>query len=206
MRLFRSFRVVIGLTVFVFGALGCGGGGARELMIPTTRIKAPEADYALVTFVRSSVMAFGVKVMLWDKENLIGELSPRKYVQYKAEPGKHLFLAKAENWFFLNANLSPGKHYIVRVKVVPGGYSAGVELAPALPFEDKVTKAEVDEWLFGLEAQRPMVDYAEVYKTPYLPEVRSAVKKYDEGKVDYITLNPGDDWPHLALNPPEDAK
>jgi hypothetical protein len=184
------------------GAGGAGGGGARDLMISTTRLKTFEPQYAVVTFVRSSVMAFGVKAMIWDGETLVGELTPRKYIQYKASPGKHLFMAKSEQWVYLNANLIAGKQYVINTDVSPGGYSALIELKPVLPFETKYSKTDVDGWFFNLEAQKPLPDYADIYKAPYLAEVRTAIKDYEEGRVEHITLNPGDDWPHLGLNPP----
>ncbi len=207
-------RLMLGaLVVVALGGLllsSCGGGGAgggggfggRDLMNPVKRIKTPAADYALVTFVRSSVMAFGVKAKLWDGEKLIGELTPRKMIQYKAEPGTHLFLAKSEHWSYLKANLSPGKHYIVVTEVVPGGNSAQINLVPALPYEKEVSKTDVDGWLMTLTPESVQPDYAEVYAAPYLAETRAAIREFDEGKVDFETLNAGDDWPHLALNPP----
>ncbi len=175
--------------------------GGTDLMVPSSRIKIPEADYALVTFVRSSVMAFGVKVMIWDTETLVGELTPRKIIQYKAEPGTHLFLAKSGHWSYLTAHLSAGKHYVVTLNATPGGYTASIELTPALPYEDKVSKTDVDGWLFGIEVQKPMSEYAEVYKVPYLSEVREAIKKYNDKRVDALTLNAGDYWPHISLEP-----
>lgn len=184
------------------GGGGIAGLGGKDLMVPAKRIKTPEADYALVTFVRSSVMAFGVKAMIWDREVLVGELTPRNYIQYKVEPGTHLFLAKSENWSYLRANLSAGKHYIVTAAVYPGGNSARIELEPALPYEKKVSKTDVDGWLLGLTPEKVQEDYAEIYADPYLAATRVAIQKYDEGKVDYRTLNAGDDWPHLSLNPP----
>ena len=205
MRRMKVFVTAIGVLLSSVLFLSCGG-GARDLMIPAARIEKPEPDFALVTFVRSNVMAFGVKAMLWDREHLIGELNPRHYVQYRAEPGKHLFLIKSGNWSFLNANLIAGKHYIVRAKVYPGGNSAYIALEPALPFENDVSKTQVDEWLYSLEGEKALAEYAEIYKNPYLGEVRTAIKKYEDGKVDCDTLNPGDHWPHLALHPPEETE
>ena len=184
-----------------FGGMG-GSGGSGELMSPAKRIRKPDTDTALVTFVRSSVMAFGVDAMLWDSETLIGELNPRHYIQYKAAPGKHIFLLKGATWSYLNANLVAGKHYVVIAKVDPGGSTATIDLKPALPFEASPSKLEVDEWLLSLGPEHASAEYAEVYKNPYLPALRTAIQKYDDGKVEYLTLNPGDDWPHLALNPP----
>jgi hypothetical protein len=175
-------------------------------MIPAKRIKTPDPEFATVTFIRSGVMAFGVTAMLWDRESLIGELSPRKYIQYKAAPGKHLFMAKSENWSYLNANLIAGKHYIVVVDIYPNGYGARFELTPALPFEDKVKKTDIDGWFVNLEGEKPLSEYVDAYKMPYLAETRRAAKAYDDGKVDCPTLNPGDDWPHLSASPAEPSK
>lgn len=185
---------------------GLSGLGGKDLMVPAKKIKTPEADYALVTFVRSSVMAFGVKATIWDRETLIGELTPRNYIQYKATPGTHLFLAKSESWSYLKANLSPGKHYIVTAAVYPGGNSARIELEPALPYEKKVSKTDVDSWFLTLGPEKVQDEYGEIYAAPYLPATRLAIQKYDEGKVDYLILNAGDDWPHLGLNPPPPEK
>ncbi len=213
-RLIRSI-LEIGISVFVCFGVGCGGGGAggggggfggRDLMVSTTRLETFEPEYAVVNFVRSSIMALGVKALIWDGETLVGELAPRKYIQYKATPGKHLFMAKSEQWMYLNANLAAGKQYVVKAEAEPGGYSAVIELKPVLPFEKEYSKTDVDGWFFNLSPQKPLAGYADVYKAPFLADVRKAVKNYEDGRAQYITLNPGDDWPHLALNPPPEEK
>ena len=90
------------LSAFVLILSGC----ASSVMMNTQRMDSVGSDYALVTFARPAVFfGDGISFGIWDEENLVGVLTAGSFIQYKTKPGKHIFMARAENWSILNADL-----------------------------------------------------------------------------------------------------
>lgn len=140
----RMFAAVFSVIAVLAGCATTGGDGGRAEIKPPAVIE-PGPDYALIHFLhpmgfldlpipyglgtRDPLLHLPTPVMvstpgwyqIWDKDNLIGFLPPsNRYVQYKASPGEHVFLARsmrsnAGNWTVLKANVQAGKTYFVRV-------------------------------------------------------------------------------------------
>ena len=89
-----GFRFTLVLLLLVPAILsGC----ASSLMIRSESVLIPGPNYAVVNFLRPSSMGGAIKFGIWDKENIVGILTPKNYIQYKASPGEHLFITRAEN-------------------------------------------------------------------------------------------------------------
>ena len=71
----------------------------------------PDANHAVVTFMRPSSFGGAIQFGIWDGENFVGILSAGSSIQYLAEPGEHLFLGRAENWSYVSAKLVGVKNY-----------------------------------------------------------------------------------------------
>jgi hypothetical protein len=131
--------VLVSSVIAVLAGCATGGDDGRAKATPTPVIE-PGADYALIHFLHPmefldlpipyglgggpfSVVQVNTPgwYQIWDKDNLIGFLPPwDRYVQYRASPGEHVFLARsmrpnAGNWTVLKANVQAGKTYYVRV-------------------------------------------------------------------------------------------
>ena len=71
-----------------------------------------------------------INFALFDGEQVIGRINGMKYMRYDCDPGKHLFWARSENKSFVEAELEPGKTYLIDVIPQMGGIKAGVALMP----------------------------------------------------------------------------
>jgi hypothetical protein len=130
-------------SVFVIGTLsGC----ASPLMKPTQVIN-PSSDYAVVNFLRPSWIVGRIDFWVWDKYDLVGVLTPNKYIQYKAAPGDHIFIVNAFDSVAIKANVQAGKSYYVRAtsRVSWAGFT-GVSLEVLKP-DDK----RIEDWMASLK-------------------------------------------------------
>ena len=87
-------------------------------------------EKATVYFVRASSLGAVINFALFDGEQVIGRINGMKYMRYECDPGKHLFWARSENKSFVEAELEPGKTYLIDVIPQMGGIKAGVALMP----------------------------------------------------------------------------
>lgn len=179
------------LIVFsTLSAIGC----ASRLMKEVPRMELKDPDHAVVTFIRSSIMAPTYNAELWDRETPIGELSLRSYIQYKAEPGHHLFLSKSEHWSYLEANLMTGEQYVVKLEVVPGGNAPRLIFKPLSPRRDDVDKEDIEEWLANLKSKKMIDAQKKEYITRRIHEVQEAIAFHDSGKTVFENLYAEDFW------------
>jgi hypothetical protein len=162
-------------------------GCASTMMTTTNRIATPPEGKALVTFFRPSMFGGAIQFGIWDGDQVVGVLSANSYIQYAAQPGEHLFLARAENWSYLKAHLEAGKEYYVIGRVFPGVWKARVALDPikkadlAKPGE----KEKVEGWLKDLSPTAPMESKVEEYSSPRLDHVRQGMEEFKKGEVTY---------------------
>ena len=180
---------IYGLVLGLFTLLGVGCG--TPIMRDTTTIHQPSPEYALVVFVRPTAFGGGIKFGLWDGDQLIGILNAKRIVQYKATPGEHLFLARAENWSYLKANLEAGKRYIVVGKVYPGVWKARVGLSPVTKSSD-TDQATIDGWLASGTPSEVIPEQYESYQTPRQPQVNEAIAEFEAGEVEFEVLEADD--------------
>lgn len=169
-------------------------GCATPMMTKTSTVSSPPAGKAIVTFVRPTMFGGAIQFGIWDSDKFVGILAARSYVQYAADPGEHLFLARAENWSYVKANLEAGKEYFVVGKVFPGVWKARVALAPVK--KDELLRpgetAKVEKWLKDLSPTVPMASLVDRYSAPRVDQVRQSVEKFKKGKAGYGVLEAED--------------
>lgn len=176
------------LAVLVLGTAllaGC----ASSMMVQGTPA-ASQPDKALVTFVRPSYFGGAIQFGIWDKEQFVGILSAGSYVQYLTEPGEHLFLARAENWSYVKADLEGGKQYYIVGKIFPGIWKARVALDPVGAGASE--QIDVDKWMKDLTPMVVIQEKYDDYVRPRVAQVQEAVKEFDQGNVKFGTLNKTD--------------
>jgi hypothetical protein len=162
-------------------------GCSSSMMTQTETQVLDSPDQALVTFIRPSMFGGAIQFGIWDGDHFIGVLSAKSYVQYLAEPGEHLFLARAENWSYVKANLEAGKEYFIIGKVFPGVWKARVALDPVAN-GDGTNQADIDRWLTELKPTTVLPEKYEGYVSPRVAQVKEAAGEVDNGKVKYEVL------------------
>jgi len=142
MKTSKKFSVV----VVLFMSILCSGcAGYSKYMKPTPTLLQPTTDKALVRFMRPSGFGFAINFNMLDGESVIGNSVAMSQFGYLAEPGKHLFIATAENKAFLEADLEAGETYYVITTVYSGVWSARVAFAAVnkgSEYWDKVRELE----------------------------------------------------------------
>src|SRR5262245_30266434 len=91
---------------------------------PMDHSRRPAAGKALVYFIRSQTMGAAVKVKLYADGKFIGIISSHTYIPFECDPGKHEFVANAENAGLLEAELLPDRIYYVQVAIHMGAMKA----------------------------------------------------------------------------------
>ncbi len=162
-------------------------GCASSMMQTVAPLPAPEASRALVTFLRPSSFGGAIQFGIWDGDRFVGVLSANSYIQYLTEPGEHLFLARAENWSYLKADLEGGRSYFVLGRVFPGFWKARVAYDP-IGREDDTKDEKLAEWLKDLKPTEVIPAKREEYVTPRLEQVREAMQAFRDGQVGFEVL------------------
>src|SRR5574341_993097 len=210
----RTFAAVFSIIAVLAGCATTGGDGGRAEIKPPAVIE-PGADHAVINFLHpmgpldlpipyfvsgaplfSGSTLIGVSTpgwyQIWDKDNLIGFLPPSdRYVQYKASPGEHVFLARstrsnAGNWTVLKANVQAGKTYYVRVTQRWNTWKPSVSLEvlkPADPRFDHFTAS-----LKPYAVDRTQADNAKAWDDHVKKNtsiVQEVVENVHKGSLDY---------------------
>ena len=173
---------------------------SAPLMMNTQKDNAADEQFALVTFLRpgsglTSFVSGDQPSEMWDGDKLIGVLKGDQSFQYKAEPGKHLFVSRAGNWSFLEAELAAGNHYGVFVKSVPGwkpfgGNKTNIILIPVTKDSEWLEKCQ--EWNKKCIAMEPIPENIANYEKKLKKRVQDAMGNYDEGNAEAMFLDPAD--------------
>jgi hypothetical protein len=177
-----------GLTVIaVVLAVGFLTGCASEYMIQTKPMAVAEADFAIVNFIRPSSFGGAIKFGVWDSDNLIGVLTPQKCIQYKASPGAHIFMIRAENWGIIKAKIAAGKTYTIIAEPRMGLMKANVHMEVIKPKDARLAK-----WMKGVEYV--MVDPAkhDAYVKERADDARKAAQKAEAGTAAFDLMSPED--------------
>ena len=90
----------------------------------------PGKGKCMVYIARRETAALLVKFSIYDGDIFLGKLGAKKYFAYECDPGEHVFIAKGENTFYVDANLEEGKTYVMDLKIKVGIISARVTLNP----------------------------------------------------------------------------
>lgn len=96
----------------------------------TAEIPPAPDDKSVVYFVRWNNTGSLINFTFFDSTQVIGKFNGTKYLRYECEPGRHLFWARSENRSYIQANLEPGKIYVIDVIPTMGAIKAGVRLIP----------------------------------------------------------------------------
>lgn len=161
-----------------------------SMMTRVSTITQPDSGMALVTVLRPSVFGGAIKFSLWDGENFLGILTAKSYIQYQTAPGRHLFMARAENWSGVEAELQAGRQYYIVARPVMGAWKARVALDPIE--REQYNPDEMDKWLKGLTPISVLPGKAEAYTTPRLEQVRTAIDNFGNGSATALILNADD--------------
>jgi len=166
-------------------------GCASSMMMKVSPMEGPDQQHALVTFIRPSSFGGAIQFGIWDSDKFVGILSANSYVQYLAEPGEHLFMARAENWSYVKADLQAGRQYYILGRVFPGVWKARVAFDPVTK-NDTTSDAKLDEWLAKLKPTSVIPEKYDGYTGPRLEQVRAAVDEFNSGNVKYEVLGTDD--------------
>ncbi len=102
-----------------------------------------------------------------------------------------MFLARAENWSYVKADLEAGKQYFILGKVFPGIWKARVALDPVTK-GDATTQAQIDKWLSEMKPTAVISEKLDDYTRPRISHVRAAVSDFKSGNVKYEVLEADD--------------
>ncbi|MBB4035404.1 hypothetical protein GGR21_001297 [Dysgonomonas hofstadii] len=101
----------------------------EEIQVQATDIMVkPGRGKCIVYFARRETAALLAKFSVYDGDLFLGKLGAKKYFVYECDPGEHVFIAKGENTFYVDANLEEGKIYVIDMKIKTGIISARVGL------------------------------------------------------------------------------
>lgn len=102
---------------------------AQELLSEEILAK-PSEGKSMVYIARRETAAILVKFNIYDGDLLLGGLAFNKYFAYECDPGEHVFIAKGENTFYVDATLEAGKTYVIDLRMRMGILTARVALVP----------------------------------------------------------------------------
>jgi hypothetical protein len=170
-------------AISIFLLTGCGS----SMMTKVPAIDSPGSGHALVTIMRPSVFGGAIKFGTWDEDNFLGILTAKSYIQYEATPGKHLFMARAENWAGVEADLQAGRHYFIIARPMMGAWKARVALDPVNKSE--YNEAQINKWLRGLTPIGVIPETVDAYVKPRLDQVRSAATNFKNGSAKTMVLS-----------------
>lgn len=180
----------------------------KSVKLVQPQVIEADSDYALVIFLRPWVgddMGGGVTFGLWDSEDLVGFLPSGRYVQYKANPGEHIFLTQDKrNWAVAKANLLAGRTYYVvesshnawwgmaiNVLTLWNGHWWWVGHRVSL----EIIKPDGKKSSDLIAALKPIdVDPAQrdTYAKDWVEAVRQAIEEVRNGRTKFSVINPED--------------
>ena len=144
---------------------------AADRKKPAPSLIKPDESTAVITFIRRAVlMGDGWNFDVWDGDTYVGVLGAGNLLQYRAQPGEHVFLMMARGvhvWTYMKANVVAGREYFARTTPIPFSLQAAdansderVETWAAMkidPLTDEDRKKAIDK--FGAEMQLALAAY-----------------------------------------------
>lgn len=180
----RNYLLRSVLILIVLLSLSACGGTA--LMKPSTPVE-PGGDHALINIMRPSSFGGAILFGIWDREDFVGILTRASTIQYKASPGEHLIMARAENWSAVRATVDAGKTYYILAQPRMGAWKARVSLSVIQPDDKRLTK-----WM---RTKKIEIDQSKLgtYVDERVENVKAAAARYDSGQEPVTdTLSPTD--------------
>lgn len=192
MKAIRKFAIVFVLLTLMF-CTGCAG-HSRYMRSAQTLVQ-PTSDKALVRFMRPSGFGMAINFNMLDGEKVIGNSVSMSQFGYLTEPGKHLFIATAENKVFLEADLEAGKTYYVITRIYPGAWTARVAFVAVN--RDSKYWDKVSEWETSLKIIEPDTLALKKWEDDHKTKIKRLASQYEaKWKKAYV-------WPALR---PEDGR
>lgn len=124
----------------------------------------------MVYIARRETAALLVKFSIYDGDIFLGKLGAKKHFAYECDPGEHVFIAKGENTFYVDANLEEGKTYVMDLKIKVGIISARVSLNPIGQSNKKFEKEK-----------KKILEFISKKEGELLSEGNDAEKEEDDG-------------------------
>ena len=183
-----KFKRLLLITICFAFVLLAGCQSSMMTKVQPINVSGIDQNTALVTFVRPTSFGGAIQFGVWDSETFIGVTSANSYVQYKTSPGKHLFLARAENWSCVEADLEAGKSYFIITAVRMGVWKARVALEPVTR-TGKISDKKISKWLSGLNATAVDPAQVEKYTDDRIDHVRQAIENIRQDKAKCNTLS-----------------
>ena len=144
------FKLTVAITIVIL-FLGCAGKTKymRDVTDPNVNY-APGSNEAVVVFMRPSTFAYAIQSSVFDvttKENqLVGIISAKKKVAYRAKPGKYMFMVLGESADFMQAELEAGKTYYSTINPRMGAWKARFSLGA---IHKDIDQAKLNAWKNG---------------------------------------------------------
>ena len=180
------------LSLSLFFLFGCAG--TSNYMVKAEKPVENSKEKANVYFMRPSGMGFAINFQIWDGDKFVGLSQAKSYFRYVCDPGKHLFIAIAENKTFVPAELEAGKRYYVVTGPRMGWIKARIGLTPVKKGSEEMGK--VKDWEGDLEYIAPIDENVKTWESLHKEEARALVQYFDalsqEKKAEYIVLSPDD--------------
>jgi hypothetical protein len=130
-----------------------------------------------------------------DGNKVIGNSVAMSQFGYLADPGKHLFIATAENKVFLEADLEAGKTYYVITRIYPGAWYSRVAFVAVNKGSEYWDK--VKEWETSLKIVEPDTIALKKWEDIHKAQIEGLVSQYETKWKDSYA------WPILK---PEDGR
>lgn len=156
---------------------------------PFDDARRPAAGKALVYFIRSQVMGAGVKVKLYADTEFLGIIASHSYIPFECDPGKHEFIASAENAGFLKAELLPDRIYYVQVAMHMGALKARTHFEVARTGSEAMK--EITKELEDLHLVTT-TDEGRKWVNEEDADIQGTIKKYRDKGEEFENLKPED--------------
>lgn len=134
-------------SLSLFFLVGCGG--TSNYMVKADKPVEISKEKANVYFMRPSGIGFAINFQIWDGDKFVGLSQAKSYFRYVCDPGKHLFIAVAENKTYVPAELEAGKRYYVITEPRIGWIKARITLTPVKKGSEEM--GNVKNWEGDLE-------------------------------------------------------
>ena len=190
MRNFLKLFLLVALIMLT----GCAG--SSPYMRKATPVEELSSGMARVYFMRPSGLGFAIHFQIWDRYRLIGLSQAKSYFTYECQPGKHLFIGRAENKRAVEADLEAGRSYFIITQVKMGAWKARMGFIPVTrgsEFWDKVE--EYKKELNFVEPEKEVIAKWESKKKDKIQKEISEIISYiqtPEGKKYVLPLNKED--------------
>lgn len=149
----------------------------------------PAPGKAVIYFARPQSLGYAVKVKLYADGKFLGLIMSETFIAYECEPGKHEFIAAAENAGFLEAEVLADRIYLVQVAIHMGAWKARTHFETARPGTDamkEITEKTAD--LHPIETTPEGVKWAEERQEKF----RKTIKKFRDKGEEFEYLKPED--------------